>query len=83
VISFLKESVRFIGLLRGAGQEVTCTVKAVELMHPEVTGSNYIDYKIERVSTPLPEGRYQLLVNNGVTFTIDWWNERWWPVGPS
>jgi hypothetical protein len=70
----IRQPVRYIARRR----EVTCTVKAIEVRHSEVTASNYMDYNIESVSKPLPEGRYQLLVNNDVTANMEWWNGRWW-----
>ncbi len=56
----IRETVRSPGILRGEGQEATCTVSAMKVTLPGTNESGYMDYSIENVSKALPDGNYQL-----------------------
>jgi hypothetical protein len=65
----IRERGRFSGILRGEGQEATCTVSATKVTLAGTSESTYTDYSIENVSKALPDGNYQLTVN-GETIRI-------------
>lgn len=57
------ESVTLIGLLRGQGHDVDCTVRAVKVTQPGTGFVAYGQFAITRVSRVLPPGNYELSVN--------------------
>jgi hypothetical protein len=56
-----REAVSFPGILRGGGHEANCTVRAIKVSLPGAPSVfEYVDYSVENISTPLPEGVYEL-----------------------
>jgi hypothetical protein len=72
-----KERVSFPGILRGGGHEATCTVRATKVSLPgEASVFEYVDYSVENVTKPLPDGVYQLLAQ-GKTISLRNRNGSW------
>jgi len=77
-----REAVSFLGILRGGGQEATCTVLATKVSLPGggPGAVAYCDYEIESVSKQLPEGVYQLLAR-GETTSLRHTKDGYWVAG--
>ena len=58
-----REPVSFSGVLRGQGQEATCTIDAIKVSLLGANVSNYVDFRVRSVSKALPEGVYELTAN--------------------
>jgi len=72
-----REPVSFPGTLRGGGHEANCTVRATKVsMAGEPSVFEYVDYSIENVSKPFPDGVYQLSAH-GKTMTVRNQNGDW------
>jgi hypothetical protein len=73
----VRERVSFPGILRGGGHETNCTVRATKVSLPgESSVFEYVDYSVEKVSKPLPDGLYQLLAQ-GKTISLRYQNGSW------
>jgi hypothetical protein len=72
----MRERVSFRGILRGQGHEANCTVWATKVSLPGTSTVAYTHYTIDSVSTPLPEGEYQLSANGEVS-TVRYQNGHW------
>jgi len=73
----IRECVSFPGILRGGGHEVNCIVRATKVSLPgEPSVFEYVDYFIEKVSKPLPDGLYQLLAQ-AKTISLRYQNGSW------
>jgi hypothetical protein len=57
-----REMVQSTGVLRGEGQEATCTVFATKVTLPGTDETAYTNYSMENVSMALPDGNYELNV---------------------
>ena len=57
-----REMVQSTGVLRGEGQEATCTVFATKVTLSGTNESAYTNHSIENVSKALPDGNYELTV---------------------
>ena len=73
----IRRRVVFRGQLAGRGYEADCHVSAIEVTEPSGGARAYIRYSIHRVSKPLPEGDYQLLMSNGETLRLRHQGEHW------
>ncbi len=72
-----KERVSFPGILHGGGHEAKCTVRATKVSLPgEASVFEYVDYSVENVTKPLPDGVYQLLAQ-GKTISLRYRNGSW------
>lgn len=72
-----KEPVSFPGILRGAGQEANCTVRATKVsLSGEPSVFACVNFSIKEVSKPLPDGDYEL-VAHGKTVTVRNNNGHW------
>ena len=74
-----KRTVRWIGLLRGNGEEAGCTVEALEVTNPAGGPPAYAQYEIIYVSRPLPSGVYDVQVN-GQRFRVRHAHGHWTAV---
>jgi hypothetical protein len=72
-----RRRVAFRGRLSGQGHEADCHVSAIEVTEPSGGAHAYIRHSIHRVSEPLPEGDYQLLVSNGETLRLRYQTGHW------
>jgi hypothetical protein len=61
-----REIVAFGGRLVGEGLEATCSGTVTRVSLPGDSDFAYTDYKITRISEPLPPGYYQLFVHGQV-----------------
>jgi len=73
-----QERVSFPGILGGGGgHEATFTVRATKVSLPgEPSVFEHVDYSVEKVSKPLPDGLYQLLAQ-GKTISLRYQNGSW------
>jgi hypothetical protein len=72
-----REPVSFPGILRGGGHEGTCTVRAMKVSLPgKPSVFEFVNYSIENVSKPLPDGIYELSAN-GRTIAVRNQNGNW------
>jgi hypothetical protein len=63
----MREHVSFSGLIRGEGHEASCTINAMKVTLPGTSESAYVDYSIQGVSKPLPEGNYEVTARGETT----------------
>jgi hypothetical protein len=76
----IRARVSFPGILRGGGHEANCTVRATKVGLPgEPSVFEYVDYSVEKVSKPLPDGLYQLLAQ-GKTISLRYQKGSWLSV---
>jgi hypothetical protein len=53
--------------MRGQGYATACKVRATKIISgSDGSAVQYLDFSIEKISTELPDGSYELLVNDGV-----------------
>lgn len=71
-----KRYVYLEGAIIGDGGEATCTVRALEVTLLATGDVAHSQFHVERVSTSLPEGTYDLIVN-GVTQRVRHQNGHW------
>jgi len=71
-----REHVTFPGVLRGQGHEATCTVSAIKVTLSGTGVAAYTQYSIERTSKTLPDGEYQLSVNDQ-SIPMRYYNGNW------
>jgi hypothetical protein len=73
----IRERVSFSGILKGAGHEANCTVRAIKVSLPgKPSVFEYVNYSIENVSKPLPDGIYELAAQ-GKTIAVRNKNGDW------
>jgi hypothetical protein len=75
-LSSTRENVRFRGVLRGRGQEATCTIEAIKVTIPGGGASALTRKRVVGVSKELPEGVYHLSVNGEVS-AVRYSNGHW------
>ena len=71
-----RELVELSGILRGAGHETSCTLRATKVSLPGSGAAAYTNYSMKAVSEALPDGNYDLLVD-GETHGIILSNGHW------
>jgi hypothetical protein len=74
-MSSTREAVSFTGVLRGQGQEATCTVQAIKVTVPG--GGALTKKRVVSVSKALPEGVYHLSVNGEAPTAVRYSNGHW------
>src|SRR5260370_38710515 len=67
----------FRGRLSGLGHEADCHVSAIEVTEPGGGVRTYTRHSVQRVSKPLPEGDYQLLMSNGEIVRLRYQSGHW------
>lgn len=83
-MSQIRQRVNASGVLRGEGQEATCTVlmtKVTKLIGGKPVDSIYIEHEIINVSNALPQGIYELNVRDE-NFLVRRRNGGWIAIGP-
>jgi hypothetical protein len=79
----IKEFVSFLAVLRGQGQEATCTLRAL-LVTPHGGGESELTrLTIVDVSQLLPDGDYQLTVNSGPPMAVRYSSGEWVSANPA
>jgi len=58
-----RELVELSGILRGAGREASCILRATKVSLPGSGAVAYTNYSMKAVSEALPDGDYELIVN--------------------
>jgi hypothetical protein len=76
-MSSARESVRLSGVLRGQGQEATCTIQAIKVTIPGGGVSALTKKRVVSVSKTLPEGVYYLSVNGEAPTAVRYSNGHW------
>ena len=76
-MSSTREAVSFTGVLRGQGQEATCTVQAIKVTVPGGGVSALTKKRVVSVSKALPEGVYYLSVNGEAPTAVRYSNGHW------
>jgi hypothetical protein len=76
-MSSAREIVRFSGVLRGQGQEATCTIQAIKVTVPGGGASALTKKRVVSVSKTLPEGVYHLSVNGEPPTAVRYRDGHW------
>jgi hypothetical protein len=72
----MNEFVRLPGIIIGDGGHAECTVKALKVTNPGGGAVAFTHFTVERVSSVLPPGQYQLTCN-GVTEHVRYDGQHW------
>ena len=71
-----RECVSFPGVIKGGGQEASCTIYATKVTLSGTSESAYTDYSIHGLSKELPEGNYEVTAR-GETTRVRFHNGHW------
>jgi hypothetical protein len=74
-MSSTKETFKLSGVLRGQGQDATCTIQVIKVTVPG--GGTLTKKRVESASKSLPEGVYHLSVKGEPPTAVRYSNGQW------
>jgi hypothetical protein len=76
-MSSARDIIRLSGVLRGQGQEATCTIQAIKVTLSGGGASALTRKRVVNVAKTLPEGVYHLSVNGEAPTAVRYSNGHW------